>query len=208
MLDFAPAEYRDRIWHVETDADGIEWFGVQRPAHAVRPASRARPGSPTRTSTGSATARSATPRPGRRGGRPSCAWPTWTPTASSFGAVPDVHARAPERDTTSSSARSRPGPTTTGARRIWRRARVACSAPARSRRCTTPTTCRRGRRAPARGRAARDGVGLHAAEPGDRVAHFNDAVYDPIWSAAAGHRAPRSPSTRSSRPTCPARARA
>ena len=24
MLDYAPAEYRDRIWHIETDADGIE----------------------------------------------------------------------------------------------------------------------------------------------------------------------------------------
>ena len=22
MLEFAPAEYRDRIWHIETDADG------------------------------------------------------------------------------------------------------------------------------------------------------------------------------------------
>ena len=25
MLDYAPAEYRARIWHVETDADGREW---------------------------------------------------------------------------------------------------------------------------------------------------------------------------------------
>ena len=25
MLEFAPAAYRDRIWHVETDADGREW---------------------------------------------------------------------------------------------------------------------------------------------------------------------------------------
>ncbi|MGH8983052.1 MAG: amidohydrolase family protein [Acidimicrobiia bacterium] len=25
MLDHAPAEYRDRIWHVETDGDGREW---------------------------------------------------------------------------------------------------------------------------------------------------------------------------------------
>ena len=23
MLDFAPAEYRDRIWHLETDSDGV-----------------------------------------------------------------------------------------------------------------------------------------------------------------------------------------
>jgi predicted TIM-barrel fold metal-dependent hydrolase len=26
MLEFAPAEYRDRIWHVETDSDGSEWI--------------------------------------------------------------------------------------------------------------------------------------------------------------------------------------
>ncbi len=26
MLEFAPAEYRDRIWHCETDADGTEWI--------------------------------------------------------------------------------------------------------------------------------------------------------------------------------------
>jgi predicted TIM-barrel fold metal-dependent hydrolase len=32
MVDYAPAEYRDRIWHVETDADGKEWqcFDVTR----------------------------------------------------------------------------------------------------------------------------------------------------------------------------------
>jgi len=26
MLEYAPAEYRDRIWHCETDADGVEWI--------------------------------------------------------------------------------------------------------------------------------------------------------------------------------------
>ena len=26
MLEFAPAQYRDRIWHVETDPDGTEWM--------------------------------------------------------------------------------------------------------------------------------------------------------------------------------------
>jgi predicted TIM-barrel fold metal-dependent hydrolase len=35
MLDFAPAEYRDRIWHLETDADGTEysvWNGRRMPS--------------------------------------------------------------------------------------------------------------------------------------------------------------------------------
>ena len=34
MLDYAPEEYRDRIWHIETDADGTEWLvwdGVPEP---------------------------------------------------------------------------------------------------------------------------------------------------------------------------------
>ncbi len=26
MLDYAPAKYRDRIWHIETDAQGVEWL--------------------------------------------------------------------------------------------------------------------------------------------------------------------------------------
>jgi uncharacterized protein len=26
MLEFAPAEFRDRIWHCETDAEGVEWI--------------------------------------------------------------------------------------------------------------------------------------------------------------------------------------
>ena len=26
MLEYAPAEYRDRIWHCETDSDGVEWI--------------------------------------------------------------------------------------------------------------------------------------------------------------------------------------
>ena len=30
MLDYAPEEYRDRIWHIETDADGTEWLRLGR----------------------------------------------------------------------------------------------------------------------------------------------------------------------------------
>jgi uncharacterized protein len=38
MPDYAPAEYRDRIWHVETDAAGEEWLvynGVRRTANTM-----------------------------------------------------------------------------------------------------------------------------------------------------------------------------
>jgi predicted TIM-barrel fold metal-dependent hydrolase len=36
MLDYAPAKYRDRIWHIETDGDGTEWLvwdGVRSPGN-------------------------------------------------------------------------------------------------------------------------------------------------------------------------------
>jgi predicted TIM-barrel fold metal-dependent hydrolase len=36
MLDYAPKEYRDRVWHIETEADGGEflvWDGVRSPAN-------------------------------------------------------------------------------------------------------------------------------------------------------------------------------
>ena len=36
MVDFAPRAYRDRVWHVETDADGAEWIvmnGQREPAN-------------------------------------------------------------------------------------------------------------------------------------------------------------------------------
>ncbi len=26
MPDYAPAKWRDRIWHIETDSDGSEWL--------------------------------------------------------------------------------------------------------------------------------------------------------------------------------------
>src|SRR3989442_3523469 len=38
MLRFAPAEYRERIWHIETKADGSEWLhynGGVRPAGGI-----------------------------------------------------------------------------------------------------------------------------------------------------------------------------
>jgi predicted TIM-barrel fold metal-dependent hydrolase len=38
MPDYAPAEYRDRIWHIETDADGEEWLlynGNRTPANGM-----------------------------------------------------------------------------------------------------------------------------------------------------------------------------
>jgi predicted TIM-barrel fold metal-dependent hydrolase len=38
MLDYAPKEYRDRIWHIQTDADGAEWLiydDMRRSANSI-----------------------------------------------------------------------------------------------------------------------------------------------------------------------------
>jgi uncharacterized protein len=38
MLDYAPKQYRDRIWHIETEADGTEWLvwdGVRSPGNGA-----------------------------------------------------------------------------------------------------------------------------------------------------------------------------
>ena len=37
MLDYAPAKYRDRIWHIETDEKGVEWLHYDG---SVTPANR------------------------------------------------------------------------------------------------------------------------------------------------------------------------
>jgi uncharacterized protein len=44
MPDFAPAEYRDRIWHIETDESGTEWLvynGSRTPANGMAAAGTA-----------------------------------------------------------------------------------------------------------------------------------------------------------------------
>jgi len=44
MLDFAPAKYRDRIWHIETDEQGVEWLhynGTVLPANFMAAAGTA-----------------------------------------------------------------------------------------------------------------------------------------------------------------------
>ena len=68
-----------------------------------------------------------------------------------------------------------------------RRARGGCSVRARCRRCTSPTTSQRVAGGdPSRGRAAGHGVGVHAPEPGGRLA----AVQRPGLRPASGRRPP------------------
>ena len=174
------------------DDDGVEWIGLERRAHARRRAWPAPRASPTRRSTRSATASSATARPARRGGPRRCASPTWTRTASTLSvlypttmlglqSMTDVEFGRVQARAYNDWCADAPGG---GRRPPLRRRRAAADAPSRRR-------AGRGRRDPPRGRAAGDGVGLHAPEPRDRVALLQRPGLRPHLVGAAGHRAAR-----------------
>ena len=116
MPQYAPAEYRDRIWHIETDEAGEEWLLYQgnRPRRTGWP----RPGSPgerrgprPRVPRGDALHGDASGGLERQGPPPRHGPGRHRPRR----AVSDDAARAPERAPTSTSPRRRPAPTTTGA---------------------------------------------------------------------------------------------
>ena len=83
-------------------------------------------------------------------------------------------------------AEAQAAPTTTGAPTTCRRARGGCSAQARCRRCTNPTTSQRVA-AEIRRVAELPGMVSVFMRPNPAVdwRPFNDPVYDPIWQAAA-----------------------
>ena len=185
MLEFAPAEYRDRIWHVETDADGTEWIvynGIRRPRQAGWPA---RPGSPTRRWTGSAPARSATAET-----RPS----GWTADAAAgrprhgrdraVRPVPHLDARPAEPD----RRRVRPGAGPGVQRLVLRSPEGGPGPPVRrwrpSRRCTSADDVQ-GVADEIRHVADLPGMVSVFMRPNPAVdwRYFNDPVYDPIWAA-------------------------
>ena len=142
MPEYAPAEYRDRIWHIETDEAGEEWLRLQREPHPGERHGRGRGrrgerrGPRQRVPRRDALHRDASGGLERQGPPPGHGPGPHRPG----GAVPHDAARAPERDATSTSPRRRPAPTTTGAPTTSPRARAGCSAPARCRPCTSPTT--------------------------------------------------------------------
>ena len=143
MPDYAPAEYRDRIWHIETDDDGEEWLvydgnrtpgerhgGGRRRRHERRRSRRARSG-----------ARCATRRPVPRAGTPRPASRTWTRTTSTSRCCTRRCCSGSRASTTSTSPMRRPS-----AYNDWCSDHVAGGRgpPVRrrrgARRCTKPTT--------------------------------------------------------------------
>ena len=185
MPAYAPAKYRDRIWHVETDGDGEEWamYNGDRTSANIRAAAgtagcsdedrAVRRGEVRYTETRPA---AGTRRPGSR---------TWTRTRSTCPCCIRPCCLASRASATLTSPRPRPAPTTTGARTTCRRARAGCSAPAPCRRCTDAEDVARVA-AEIRRVAELPGMVSVFMRPNPTVdwQPFNDPDYDPVWQAA------------------------
>ena len=208
MLEFAPAEYRDRIWHCETDADGTEWItwnGNRIPGGGLAGTAgftdemveQVRnleiPYSETRPSGWTASLRLADL--DRDGIELSVLYPTMMLGLQSLTDVEfgQVQARA-YNDWCSDHLQEGQG-------RLFG---AGALPPMHARRGRAG----RGRRDPARGRAARHGLGLHATQPGRRVALLQRSGLRPDLGRAAGHRAAGRLPSLPARPTCPAPATA
>ena len=182
-----PAEYRERIWHIETDEQGEEWLhynGTVIPGqlHGRRGNRRAERRGPRQVVPGRAPLhRGAACGLQRQGAPPGHGPRRHRPR----GAVPDDAPRSAEPRATSTSPRHRRARTTTGAPTTPRRVRDGCSAPVRCRRCTSPTTSRA---SPPRSAASPSCPAWSRCSCGRTPSvdwrPFNDPVYDPIWQAA------------------------
>ena len=172
MPDYAPAEYRDRIWHIETDEDGVEWLhynGTVMPSNGLSLAGTAgfpdeevdarpqRQHAVHRGATGGVQRQGAPPGHGHRRHRPR-------------GAVPDVDARPaelPDVDFARVQARAyndwASDHTQEGEGRLF----GAGAVPPMN---DEDGVQARRRRDPPRRRAAGHGVGVHAPEPVGRLA--------------------------------------
>ena len=203
MPDYAPAKYRDRIWHVETDEAGEEWLVYNGIADVRRTACRrpAWPGPATRTG------------PGRFRGemrytetRPAA----WNAKArlqdmdqdhiDLAGAVPDHAAGAAER-----ARRGLRRGAGAGLQRLVLGSRPrGRGPPVRGGGGAADARRRRrgpgGRGDPPGGDAAGDGVDLHAAQPGGGLAAVQRPGVRPDLAGRVGDRACRSRCTPSSRP--------
>ncbi len=206
MPDYAPAEYRDRIWHIETDEAGEEWLVYNGQPHAgQRPVGRRRRRSrATRTGHAPSGARCATPRPGRRPGTPrpglqdmdqdhidlAVLYPTMLLGLQSERDIDFAEAQARAyNDWCSDHVQEGEG-------RLFGAGAVP---PMHERRRRGPG----GGGDPPGGRAARHGVGLHAAQPGGRLATVQRPGLRPDLAGGGRHRSAHRACTRSSPPTCP-----
>ena len=209
MPEYAPAEYRDRIWHIETDESGEEWLtttAAARPANVMAAAGVAGMSDEDRARV--VPRRDALHGDAPRGLERQGAPPGHGPGRHRpRGAVPHDAARPPERSPTSTSPRPRPRAYNDwcsdhmqeGEGRLVRRRRGPADARTRRRRSASP---RRSAAWPSCRAWCRCSCGRTRRSTGGRST---------TRSTTRSGRRPRTPGsrsrcTRSSRPTCPARA--
>ena len=192
MPDYTPAEYRDRIWHIETDAEGEEWLHYDGNRLPGEHDGRGRYRRDERRGPRSLVPRRAALHRGASGGverqgapaghgpgrhRPRGAVPHDAPR-------PAEHARRRLRRGAGARVQRlvlRPHPRRRGS--VVRRRRGAADARARRRRA-------RRRRDPPRRRAAGHGVGVHASEPDGRLASVQRPGLRPDLAGRGRHRPP------------------
>ena len=184
MLEYAPSQYRDRIWHVETDAAGREWQcfdGSRRPAVGLSGTAGFSDDEVAKVLRGEIQYSEVRP----------AAWDAKARLVDMDLDHIDLAVLYPTSllglqsnlDVDFGTAQAR-------AYNDWcvRSCRPRRGAPLRRRRPSpyAPPRGRGGGRAgdlPGR-RATGNGVGVHAPNPAVEWKQFNDPVYDPIWAAA------------------------
>ena len=189
MPDYAPAEYRDRIWHIETDEAGEEWLhynGNVMPANGLAAAGTAGLSDEERAELVPRRA-CATPRCVPRRTTPRRASRTWTQDGIDLAVLyptmllglQSVARRRLRRGAGARVQRLVLGPHPGGRGSAVRCGRGAADARARRRRSAVAAEIRRVAELP--------GMVSVFMRPNPSVdwRPFNDPVYDPIWQAAA-----------------------
>ena len=136
MPDYAPAEYRDRVWHIETDENGVEhlhYNGIVMPSNGLSLAGTAGFPDEKVDQVRNGEIRYSEVRPAAYNAKARLQ-STWTPTASTSRCCTRRRCWGCSPSPTRSSPGSRPAPTTTGRRTTPRRVRAGCSRRARCRR--------------------------------------------------------------------------
>ena len=191
MPEYAPAEYRDRIWHIETDEAGEEWLvyqGNRTPANGMAAAGVAGASDEDRARAFRGEMRYTETRPA-----------AWNAKARLQDMdqdhidlavlYPDDAARAPER----ARRRLRRGAGPRLQRLVLRPRLRGRGTPVRGRRGASHARAGRRRAGgggdPSGGHPARHGVGVHAPEPGDRLAAVQRPGLRPTLAGGFRHRA-------------------
>ena len=178
MPDYAPAEYRDRIWHIETDNDGVEMLhydNVACPANMMAAAGTAGMSDEDRARAFQGEMRYTEVRPAVQRKAGSRTWTGWHRPGGAYR--PCCWAC---KATPTCPSRWRRPVQRLGVGSRWR-AKGGCSPPVQF--AIRPTTSRPWPTRSAASPRCRHGLGVHASEPPSSGAIRTP--YDPIWQASA-----------------------